>query len=601
MMHLNLFSTLNIKLDIINIIFIFIIFIKPKISQLFEYHLFQTFQRRFQLFYSNMLFCDSFSILQPTDPITGTGFLGLSLWPVTSQPIRSSLKSLSVSQLSGPNFTNELSQNSVLAVFSFIMKCDEFFISNDAKPFDFPIDSFRDCYDPFGFEHPIALSKNQGFCFILTGKKAPVLSRARCISLQQVVTARPLKAGSIFNIQPLFDLFPPLSQMSIRFPIVAPPHSRTTFFPTKSSDVKMARVSKSRKQGILWQKADKIQRWRLDLTQVTDSIFVGSSTVAQNGELLKRKEITHIINCASQLIAAAPGFEVLNIPMVDGGDENILSHIWKTTTFIINAISKGGRVLVNCIEGVSRSCSVIIAYLMLTENLDYMTAYKIVRKQRRCCSPHPKFMTQLMQLAEILGVTNTKSCPFSKDKIIPFEVIERRNIIIPLPKYDNSIESKPTSSGLIINFQNSSSLSKISNRSTGGTLLLKVGTDSKIQFVQCARETSKFIAELLKIESIIEEKIKNETERTIFSSPNWIEVNNFMFADADQANIYVSFEKKSKSITALIGKDVNLSEDIHKLVKQCCEAHNLSYNESFTIIDSRRIESQKNHVRFSEK
>lgn len=561
--------------------------------------MFKTFERRFELFFSIMLFCDSFSVLQPTDPITGTGFLGLSLWPVTTQPIRSSLKSLSVSQLSEPNFTNELTQNSVLAVFSFVMKCDEFFISNDAKPFDFPIDSFRECYEPFGFEHPIALSKNQGFCFILTGKKAPILSRARCISLQQVVTARPLKAGSIFNIQPLFDLFPPLSQMSIRFPIVPPPHSRTTFFPTKSSDIKMARVSKSRRQGILWQKSDKIQRWRLDLTPITDSIFVGSSTVAQNGDLLKRREITHIINCASQLIAAAPGFEILNIPMVDGGDENILSHIWKTTIYIKNAIDKGGKVLVNCIEGVSRSCSVVIAFLMLTENLDYMTAYKIVRKQRRCCSPHPKFMTQLMQLAEILGVTSTKSCPFSKEKIIPFEIIERRSIIIPLPKYDSSLDFKSSTCGLIINFQKSPSLSKTSNRSIGGNLLVKIGTDAKLQFVKCARETSKFISELLKIESVTEEIIKCESQRKIYSFPNWIEVNDFLFADSDQAKVYVAFENGTNNITAFIGEKVGLSEDASKLVKQCCEAHNLPFSESFTKIDSRRFSPSQNRVRFS--
>lgn len=561
--------------------------------------MFKTFERRFELFFSIMLFCDSFSVLQPTDPITGTGFLGLSLWPVTTQPIRSSLKSLSVSQLSEPNFTNELTQNSVLAVFSFVMKCDEFFISNDAKPFDFPIDSFRECYEPFGFEHPIALSKNQGFCFILTGKKAPILSRARCISLQQVVTARPLKAGSIFNIQPLFDLFPPLSQMSIRFPIVPPPHSRTTFFPTKSSDIKMARVSKSRRQGILWQKSDKIQRWRLDLTPITDSIFVGSSTVAQNGDLLKRREITHIINCASQLIAAAPGFEILNIPMVDGGDENILSHIWKTTIYIKNAIDKGGKVLVNCIEGVSRSCSVVIAFLMLTENLDYMTAYKIVRKQRRCCSPHPKFMTQLMQLAEILGVTSTKSCPFSKEKIIPFEIIERRSIIIPLPKYDSSLDFKSSTCGLIINFQKSPSLSKTSNRSIGGNLLVKIGTDAKLQFVKCARETSKFISELLKIESVTEEIIKCESQRKIYSFPNWIEVNDFLFADSDQAKVYVAFENGTNNITAFIGEKVGLSEDASKLVKQCCEALNLPFSESFTKIDSRRFSPSQNRVRFS--
>lgn len=543
-----------------------------------------------------MLLCHSFSVLQPTDPIPATGYLGLSLWPVNSQPIRSNLKSLSISQLSGNNFSNELSQNSILAVFSFIMKCDEFFITNESKPFDFPLDQFRDCFEPSGFEHPIALSKNQGFCFILTGKHASVLSRARCISLQQVVTARPLKAGSIFKIEPLFELFPPLSQMSIRFPIVAPPHSKTTFFPTKLDDIKMIKLSKARKQGILWQKQDKIQRWRLDLTPITNSIFVGSSTVAQNGDLLRRKSVTHIINCASQLIVPAQGFTTLNIPMVDGGDENMLSHIWQTSLFIENAIQNGGKILVNCIEGVSRSCSVVIAYLMLTENLDYKTAYNRVRKQRRCCSPHPKFMTQLMQLSEILGTSTTKSCNFSKDKIIPFVVMEKRHLLIPLPIYDEVPEHKTNGCTLTIDYQHSSCLSKFDHEAKSASIVIKYRPDSELKVVQCARENSKNMKHFLNIDSITEEVEAIDNGINVYSSPSWTQINDFVFSTANQSNVYVAFNPKTQNLTVFIGQNAEMKQEPNQLLRECCEANNLPFNENFVKVDGRITQT---HVRFS--
>ncbi|OHS94209.1 Dual specificity phosphatase, catalytic domain containing protein [Tritrichomonas foetus] len=556
-----------------------------------------------------MLFCDSFSILQPTDPIPASGFLGVSFWPVSSHPIRSSLKSLSIKSLGNPA---ELSQHSLLAVFSFIMQCDEFFISNDSKPFDFPIDSFRDCFEPSGFDHPISLSKNQGFCYILIGKNASVLSRARCISLQQVISVRPLKAGTFYNIQPLFELFPTLSQMSIRFPIIPPPHSKPTFFPTKS-EIKSIKSAKLRKQGLLWQKSDKISRWRLDLTSITDSLFVGSSTVAQNANLLKRSHITHIINCASQLITTAPGFDTLNIPMLDGGDENILSHIWMTTGFIEKALKKGGKVLVNCIEGVSRSCSVIIGYLMLSLNIDYMTAFKMVRKQRRCASPHPKFMTQLMQLAEILGVTQTRSCTFSKNKIIPFDIIERRNMMIAIPVYErvapsprdgssnkdnntNELVINNNTCGFTISFQDSESLSKLDS-GNGGQILIKIGPDAQFDFAQHARQTAKRIAKCLKIDSISEEKLTYDQPKIVYSSPKWNEISNFTFADADQSLVYVAVRENVTPVM-LIGKNVKETEDLNHLMKECCHKVKINVPSSFDKIDS-RDSSCRNRIRFS--
>lgn len=65
--------------------------------------------------------------------------------------------------------------------------------------------------------------------------------------------------------------------------------------------------------------------------------------------------------------------------------------------FIEQGIEAGG-VLVHCKEGISRSASVVIAYLMTSAQQSLLQAYLHTKKRRECISPNPGFMTELSQL-----------------------------------------------------------------------------------------------------------------------------------------------------------------------------------------------------------
>lgn len=60
-----------------------------------------------------------------------------------------------------------------------------------------------------------------------------------------------------------------------------------------------------------------------------------------------------------------------------------------------DAIHGGGCVLVHCFAGVSRSATIVIAYLMQEFGMGYTEATQYVRKQRYFINPNEGFKKQL--------------------------------------------------------------------------------------------------------------------------------------------------------------------------------------------------------------
>lgn len=70
--------------------------------------------------------------------------------------------------------------------------------------------------------------------------------------------------------------------------------------------------------------------------------------------------------------------------------------------FVENVRSSGGKVLVHCLAGISRSPTICIAYLMYSQNLSLDQAYDLVKQRRRLISPNLNFMRQLFEYERIL-------------------------------------------------------------------------------------------------------------------------------------------------------------------------------------------------------
>lgn len=69
--------------------------------------------------------------------------------------------------------------------------------------------------------------------------------------------------------------------------------------------------------------------------------------------------------------------------------------------FIDHALQLGGRVLVHCGDGISRSPALVIAYLMTTFNVSHEEAFLHVQSRRFCASPNLSFQRQIEAYEDI--------------------------------------------------------------------------------------------------------------------------------------------------------------------------------------------------------
>jgi hypothetical protein len=93
----------------------------------------------------------------------------------------------------------------------------------------------------------------------------------------------------------------------------------------------------------------------------------------------------------------------------DTKTESISSVFHRTLEWIEDAIVKGGTVLVHCREGVSRSSTIVIAYLIWKQSLPFEQAYELVRSMRMICNPNAGFTCQLILFGKRLGTSGPEA------------------------------------------------------------------------------------------------------------------------------------------------------------------------------------------------
>eukprot|EP01117_Protostelium_nocturnum_P018229 TRINITY_DN7590_c0_g1_i1.p1 TRINITY_DN7590_c0_g1~~TRINITY_DN7590_c0_g1_i1.p1 ORF type:complete len:269 (+),score=91.83 TRINITY_DN7590_c0_g1_i1:132-938(+) len=118
----------------------------------------------------------------------------------------------------------------------------------------------------------------------------------------------------------------------------------------------------------------------------------------KNSSASKEGNIIHILNVAEEVKNKFPEeYDYKNYLLEDVEDEDILVHLEETSNWIAKIKSMNEIVIVHCAAGVSRSATVVLAYLMKNERMTLKDAYSFLKEKRSVIAPNSGFLAQLME------------------------------------------------------------------------------------------------------------------------------------------------------------------------------------------------------------
>ncbi|KHN43981.1 DUF246 domain-containing protein, partial [Glycine soja] len=146
-------------------------------------------------------------------------------------------------------------------------------------------------------------------------------------------------------------------------------------------------------------KRDKLAFFDKECSRIAEHIYLGSDTVAKNHELLRQNGITHMLNCVGFVCPEyfKGDFVYKTLWLQDSPTEDITSILYDVFDYFEDVREQGGRVLVHCCQGVSRSTALVIAYLMWREGQSFEDAFQFVKTARAVTNPNMGFACQLLQ------------------------------------------------------------------------------------------------------------------------------------------------------------------------------------------------------------
>ncbi|KAL6095817.1 dusp10 [Pungitius sinensis] len=147
-----------------------------------------------------------------------------------------------------------------------------------------------------------------------------------------------------------------------------------------------------------------------ELTPILPFLYLGNEHDAQDIHPLQRFNIGYVLNVTTHLplYHYDTGFFVYKrLPATDSNKQNLRQYFEEAFEFIEEAHQAGMGLLIHCQAGVSRSATIVIAYLMKHTWMTMTDAYKFVKTRRPIISPNLNFMGQLLEFEEDLnnGIT----------------------------------------------------------------------------------------------------------------------------------------------------------------------------------------------------
>lgn len=155
-------------------------------------------------------------------------------------------------------------------------------------------------------------------------------------------------------------------------------------------------------QRLMWTKAGTSSH----LDEVCPRIYIGDMYAAKDKRTLQALFITNVLNAADGKFNVNTGASFYRdtkityhgVEAFDMSSFNMSPFFYSAAKFIKTALSTPtGKVFVHCAMGLSRSSTLVLAYLMIEEDVTLVDAIKAVSANRNIC-PNAGFLEQLREL-----------------------------------------------------------------------------------------------------------------------------------------------------------------------------------------------------------
>ncbi|XP_061549207.1 dual specificity protein phosphatase 22-B [Phycodurus eques] len=133
------------------------------------------------------------------------------------------------------------------------------------------------------------------------------------------------------------------------------------------------------------------------VNKVLPDLYLGNFRDARDREQLARNNITHILSIHDNAAPILQEMTYLCISAADLPTQNLTQHFKQSIMFMHESRLKGEGCLVHCLAGVSRSVTLVVAYIMTVTGLGWKEALAAVRVVRPSAGPNLGFQRQLQE------------------------------------------------------------------------------------------------------------------------------------------------------------------------------------------------------------
>jgi protein-tyrosine phosphatase len=139
-----------------------------------------------------------------------------------------------------------------------------------------------------------------------------------------------------------------------------------------------------------------------EANEILEDLYLGSLDTAFCKDEMAQRGITHIVCAIYDLKDLYPDdFTYMRVSIIDESKANINKYFYEVHKFISRAIRSGGKVLVHCQAGRSRSSTLVAAYLCIEKKMEVTAAIRFIKQKRPMIDPNVGFLAQLANTFEL--------------------------------------------------------------------------------------------------------------------------------------------------------------------------------------------------------